>query len=73
MLKIVLDGEKNDAGAAGNRKGDQINREEQCGAACPAHQHPDGQQHDVVPEHMPVLFGRLPVACFKAGGMLAPR
>ena len=30
---------------------------------------PDAQQHEVVPEYMPALFRRFPIACFETGGV----
>src|SRR5664280_1175893 len=73
MFKIMLNGEQNNTRAAGNRYAGYINGKKQRRTACPGHQRPNAEQHDIVPEHMPILFGRLPIAGFKTGGVLLDR
>src|SRR5271167_4865670 len=65
----MLNGEQNNSRSGGERSADQVNRKEKDGTERPAHQHPYADQDDVVPEHMPVLFARFPIASFKTRGM----
>src|SRR6185437_4424736 len=51
----------------GERQANDVDQEEQLRAPCPAEQRPRTQQHDVIPEHMPVLAPRLPIARSETG------
>ena len=55
VLEIVLYGKKQYAGAAGQRYADGIADQKQKWPDHPRHQSPQGNHHDAVPEHMPVL------------------
>src|SRR5450759_2018247 len=69
MLKIMLNSEQNNTCTPSKRYAEYINCKKQRRTEFPAHQNPYAEQRGVVPEHMPILSGRIPIARFITGGM----
>jgi len=62
VLEVVLHREQHDTHPARDRYAQDIDAEKDRRSAHTAHQHPDAQQDEIVPEHVPVLSRRVPIA-----------
>ena len=65
MFKIVLHGKQGDARASGQGNAGHVDCKKQHRSDPVRHRQPACKQHDVVPGHVPALFSRCPMACFK--------